>query len=446
MTYIKNNQLRDCYTIEKGLTLFHGIRKQKIFKAFVDLLRILFREPRSSDKIQGAYHHLCALLLERSFSYQGYGDLWQDYLIDYILEDENPATLFLEKYSLQEMGGSLRRAFERDLFILQSLYHVKGIHLQEIVQRLLNREDIPCWEDAIPLPEEDSKPETESIRKLFFESADWRTLLPHLSSFFRESGAGLFNKYYAFSWERGELLGIKCPDPITFDDLMGNEEQESALLKNTEKLLKGLPSSNALLYGDRGTGKSSTVKALLHRFGPKGLRLIEIKAHDVTQLGKLYRLLGDRGLYYILFIDDLSFNENDVTFRELKALLEGKLESMPLHIRIYATSNLRHLVQESFADRENGDQVHPGDIFQEKVSLAERFGLTLVFSKPPMKTYLDMVQGMALQGSILMEREDLKEEALTWSRKFSTPNGRTARQFIDFLLGEQGLDGERDVT
>lgn len=444
MTELKNNQLRDCYNLEKGLTLFCAIRREEIFRAFGDLLQVLFREPRSWNKIQGAYHHLCSLLLERTFSYRGFGDLWQDYLLDFILRDENPSTLFLEKYPLQEMGGSLKWALERDLFILQSLFRVRGASLKAVVQKLLNREDIPCWEEAHPLKREINS-KREAMKRLFYESQDFRDLLPQLSAFFKSEGAGLFNSYYAISWQDGDLKGISHPDPITLKDLIGYEDQKRALIKNTQRLLKGLPSSNALLYGDRGTGKSSTVKALINAFGEEGLRLIEVKAQEATQLENLYELLGERGLTFILYMDDLSFNENNNTFREVKALLEGRMGPLPPHMRIYATSNLRHLVQENFEDRDNEDLVHPGDLFQEKISLADRFGLSLVFKEPSMNGYFAMVETMAKDCGLQVEKDVLKREALVWSRRYSAPNGRTARQFVDYLLGEEALKREERV-
>lgn len=441
MTELKNNQLRDCYNLEKGLTLFHGIRDEPIFSTFNYLLWLLFCKPRSSDKIFATYHQLFSHLLERSFSYEGPGDLWQDFLLTFLLTDENPATRFLEQYPVEEMGGSLKCSLQRDLSIFQALFQLKGSRIQRIVQDMLTIEGISCWDQPTILPPLRVGPKRDSIREIFFTQENWSQHLPQLSSFFYRKGAGILNQYYAFRWEEGQLEGIGNPDPITLSQLFGYEREKEAVLKNTEKLLQGLPASNVLLCGERGTGKSSMIKALIHEFGPRGLRFIEV-CGDLSQLNRLYSLLGERGLFFILFIDDLSFHERDESFRNLKALLEGRIQALPANMRIYATSNLRHLVEETFSQRDNGDSVHPGDLFQEKISLADRFGLTLFFSRPDQASYLDMISRMAASSHIHVEAETLKNKALTWSRRFSTPNGRTARQFMDDLVGEMNFQNQ----
>lgn len=444
MEKLKNNQIRDCYNLEKGLTLFHRIREESVFTAFNQLLWLLFRKPRSSNKIVETYHQLCALLLERSFSYEGPGDLWQDFLLTFLLQDENPATCFLEQYPLEKMGGSLRRSLEQDLSILQSLFQLTGTRIQEIVQEMLDMETLVCWDEPTPVPCSSVGPPGKSIRNLFFQEGDWQGYLPQLADFFKQEGAGLLNQYYAFRWEEHHLVGISQPDPITFSRLYGYHREKKAILKNTRQFVAGLPASNVLLCGERGTGKSSLVKALIHELGPAGLRIIEFRG-DPTQLTRLYPLLQGRGLAFILFMDDLSFQEGDDSFRELKALLEGRIHILPSNTRIYATSNLRHLVEETFSQRKNGDSVHPGDLFQERLSLVDRFGLTLFFSRPDQSTYLHMISQLAKDAGICMDPETLKAKALTWSRRFSTPNGRTARQFIDHLVAKNSVLEESRV-
>jgi len=206
--------------------------------------------------------------------------------------------------------------------------------------------------------------------------------------------------------------------------------------------LAGLPANNILLYGDRGTGKSSTVKALLNRYRENGLRMVEVKKSDLADFPRLVRELRTSPQRFVLFVDDLSFEENEVEYKELKAVLEGGLESRPENVVIYATSNRRHLVRERFTDRqpeypENGE-VRPGDTVQEKLSLADRFGVTVLFMAPDKALYLEIVRGLAARRGISWPREELERQALLWEAWQNGRSGRSARQFIDSIWGGEG--------
>jgi uncharacterized protein len=222
--------------------------------------------------------------------------------------------------------------------------------------------------------------------------------------------------------------------------LIGYEKEREPLLRNTERLLAGLPSHHALLYGLPGTGKSSTVKAVLNEYADSGLKLVELAKEDLGELPAVLEVLRGRGPSFILFIDDLSFEEHEVEYKALKALLEGSVEEPPGNVRLYATSNRRNLIRERFSDREEGDDVHARDTMQEKLSLAARFALRLTFPAPDQKRYLEIVSGLARERGVKIPAEELEERALLWDRWHAGRSGRTARQFVDELEAELAAD------
>jgi predicted AAA+ superfamily ATPase len=229
------------------------------------------------------------------------------------------------------------------------------------------------------------------------------------------------------------------PDPVRLADLVGYERVREPLLTNTERFLAGLPAHHALLYGMPGTGKSSTVKAVLNEYADRGLRLVEVAKEDLEALPRVLESLRARAPRFVIFVDDLSFEENEVEYKALKALLEGSVEEPPGNVRIYATSNRRNLIRERFSERDEGgvgDDVHARDTMQEKRSLSARFGLRVTFPTPDQRQYLEIVAGLACQRGIAMPEEELNERAILWERWHAGRSGRTARQFVDELEAE----------
>jgi predicted AAA+ superfamily ATPase len=272
------------------------------------------------------------------------------------------------------------------------------------------------------------------------ESRDWGDLTDSLAEHIRRHGAGDEGRYQAFRWEEGRMAGIADPDPVRLEDLVGNEDAKATVTRNTEQFLAGYPANNLLLYGDRGTGKSSTVKALLHRYGPEGLRIVEVSRADLGQLGAVMRTLRSRHLRYILFIDDLSFEDFEVAFKTFKAMLEGSLERRPANVLVYATTNRRRLVRERWSDRNQADdEVRPGDTLQEVNSLADRFGMTVMFATPDQEQYLAIVESMARSRGVATPTDELRRAALQWAMWHNGWSGRTARQFMDDQAGRLGI-------
>ncbi|HRW11847.1 MAG TPA: ATP-binding protein, partial [Syntrophomonas sp.] len=258
-----------------------------------------------------------------------------------------------------------------------------------------------------------------------------------LELYYRQFGCGQLGHFSAFRWDNG-LQPIAHPDPITWDGIIGYDYQKKVLLDNTRAFMEGRPANNILLYGAKGTGKSSSVKALLHIFAEQGLRMVEITRRQLADIHEITDQLRYRNYRFILFIDDLSFEDFEVDYKYIKASMEGSLETRPRNILFYVTSNRRHLVRENWSDRQSaGEEVFPPDSQQEKLSFADRFGISLVYLSPDQELYLQMVTEMAEKEGIPMETEELRNQAIQWELSHHGRSGRSARQFIDDLLGRR---------
>jgi hypothetical protein len=255
----------------------------------------------------------------------------------------------------------------------------------------------------------------------------------------------LFENFIAFRWERhregGRLAPVEHPHLFDLDDLVGVDDVKEELIRNTAQFTAGYPANNVLLWGERGTGKSSCIKGLLRPFAPKGLRLVEVQKGDLPQISDILRLLRGAPWRFILFCDDLAFDEGDVSYRELKAILEGGIEARPENVLLYATSNRRHLMPEPMNDNLGGE-IHPEEAISEKLSLADRFGLTLSFYSFSQDTFLSIVEHYAARMGLTIARDDLRTAALRWALFRGQRSGRSARQFMDDLAGRLGMAGQ----
>lgn len=390
------------------LTVFHSINKDEIIQKF------------KSQSTQGAGQIIKALI-EHSENNSLSGDLWQNYLGDLILTDENIFTLSCEKFMISED---------------KSLYQT-AVHDLKILKRLLSLSVIDIFKDYpgnlyslgsnYQPVEEANKNTYQKPMELFTGSLE--ETIYQLNKYFYEHGSGLLNQYRAFSWEsENNLVPVNNPDSINFNDLIGYENQQKKLIDNTESFINGQTAYNVLLYGESGTGKSSSVKAALNKFASQGLRLIEINSDQIKELPGMLDYLSQRGIYFIIFMDDLSFEEFETEYKHLKAIMEGGIEARPKNVLFYATSNRRHLVQEKWESRE---EIHQNDMINERLSLSERFGLTILFNSPDQEEYLEIVKGLASQKNLKIDEAVLEEKALKWQMWHNGQSGRTARQFID---------------
>ncbi|MBP3887984.1 MAG: ATP-binding protein [Cellulosilyticum sp.] len=360
---------------------------------------IRLREEVMGEIIETAYH------LELG------GNLFKKLLCYKIVTDENAFTLSAEREG-KAIDATYKELVLEDIAKLKALFHSDGIEIQ-----LREKETV-----------------FQKVYDAFEEKRSDEEILKTLIEFYHQSGAGMMNGYNAFKWHTNQkLIGIKNCDTIQLEDLVGCDYQKEMLIRNTENFLQGKMANHVLLFGDAGTGKSSSVKALLNEYKHQGLRLIELSKSDFRDFNAILKCIKDRGLKYILFLDDLSFEEFETEYKYMKALIEGGVEVTPKNVLIYATSNRRHLIRETWEERQ-GEEVHVSDTRQEKLSLSDRFGLTLTFTSPNQKVYLEMVYKLAHQYNIDIPENSLREKAIQWELLHSGRSGRVAKQFIQSLM------------
>ena len=372
-------------------------------------------------------------------------DLWRAHVADRLLIDDNPLSRWASVRRAEPIPAWLLAAAGRDLVSLE------GVALADTAWLGARIGEMTGVSPASAGETESTRPAVSDLRGLLTCGSDWLSNLAALTDYYAAHGAGLFARYRAFRWVReggvGHLRGIANPDPITLDELVGYDPERTLLLRNTEHFVAGQPANNVLIYGDRGTGKSSTVKALLNAGAESALRLIEVAKSQLIDFPEILATLRGRPERFILFVDDLSFDEHETEYKALKAILEGGIEARPTNVVLYATSNRRHLVQESFADRPSfagaltasAEEIHPWDTTQEKLSLADRFGITIRFFEPDQDRYLRIVEALAARAGVTMPAEELQRQALQWARWHNGRSGRRARQLVDFLVGEAGI-------
>ncbi|MBS3029669.1 MAG: ATP-binding protein [Dolichospermum sp. DET50] len=415
-----------------SLLLYQSVLESDVGRTFLNLLQtIRYTDADGRDCLQAYGSYFQAL----ASSHQ----TWEEYLIKQILTADNPFSKLAQQQNFSKLASSLVVAVQHDLQVLQSLYECNSAVLSEWVQMATHLPISPVvWY---------REPESVGIETGLMASIpqleNWGDAVEDLAAYYQQYGIGLFAQYWAFRWQNGELVGIPHPDLVKLSTLVGYKWQKDALVKNTEFLLSGETALHVLLYGSRGSGKSSLIKALLNEYSHRNLRLIEVSKSELPDLPKIVELLRGVPQKFIIFVDDLSFEEDDDTFKAMKVVLEGNITARPKNVVVYATSNRRHLIREYFTDRpdpKDNNEVHSWDTMQEKLSFSDRFGLTLTFEAADQKTYLQIVQHLA--ANINISAEDLEFKALQWATRHNGRSGRTARQFIDFLKADLAVFGE----
>jgi uncharacterized protein len=421
----------------RGLGVLRGVLGSAAARDLLGLLEVLAAPRPDPASVAGVFGRLWGGLASEADRLLP--DAWQSHLVARLLDDENPFSLGAERGGLR--GPVLEQA-RLDLRTLRTLFDLDAPSLLGMVEGAvpgLAGIWVP-WADPTH-PGEDS-PRDAVARKLA-AAGDWGAMADLLADHFARHGAGPLGRHRAFRWEGEGLRAVPNPDPVRLSGLISYEREREPLVENTRRFLAGLPAHHALLYGQPGTGKSSTVKALLNEFAGAGLRLVEVAKEDLGSLPRVLGVLRGRGPRFVLFVDDLSFEEHEVEYKALKALLEGSVEEPPGNVRVYATSNRRNLIREGFSDRGDGDDLHAGDTMQEKQSLSARFGLRVTFPAPNQERYLQIVEGLARERGLEAPEERLREEALLWDRWHAGRSGRTARQFVDEF--EAGLASRRQA-
>jgi hypothetical protein len=404
------NQIQRAAAALSSLSVFRGVLDQAVPRAFY---RLLWAPQGSEREFFEAWGAFSASLCEQNGC-----DSLSRCLTEPVLDDDN-AFSRMAASGTAEFPPALLEAASRDLEILLD---AAALSPEDVLSGsgFAGRAEglrLPGWKAGEPVPPLRGKGEGRARR---------------LAEYYRKNGCGLFARRRAFFWRDGTLRPVAHPDPVRLADLSGYEIQRRMAVENTAAFLRGLPANNCLLYGDRGTGKSSTVKALLNEYYPQGLRMIQMPKEALSGFPALAGRLAGLPLKFIIFIDDLTFTHDDASYAPLKAVLEGGLASRPENTLVYATSNRRHLVRETFSDRE-GDEIHRNDTIQENLSLADRFGLSICFSLPDKKEYLAIVRSLAQRRGLRIEPEQLEAGAERWAIARGGRSPRCAVQYIRAL-------------
>jgi predicted AAA+ superfamily ATPase len=424
---MERNEVSRLLLRARGIAVLRGVLLSSASRDFLALLELLAVERPDPMAVAGTFGRLWQELAVEPDPLLP--DAWRSHLVGRLLDDENPFSLGAERGKISPAVAEQSR---RDLRTLQELFDLEAESLLRMIEDAVSGLEgiwIP-WTDPGRVGE--TSPRYAVARKLT-ATEDWGGCVELLADHFSRHGAGPFGRHRVFRWSGGSLQTVPEPDPVRLAELVGYEREREPLLRNTERFLAGLPAHHALLYGLPGTGKSSTVKAVLNEYADRGLRLVEVAKEDLGTLPRVLETLRGRGPRFVLFVDDLSFEEHEVEYKSLKALLEGSVEEPPENVRVYATSNRRNLVRERFSERDETDDVHARDTMQEKLSLAARFGLRITFPAPDQRRYLDIVAGLVRQRGIEITDQELVERAILWDRWHASRSGRTARQFVDEL-------------
>ena len=355
--------------------------------------------------------------------------------------DENPFALSCEIEG--DRGGSVVNFVLNDFVIIKELFHYDFSGLESELgincfSMISNYHAIKKAENRI---NKNVSAKVKDLSELINAAKDENEIYEKVTAFYKTFGVGKFglNKSFRISERDGKIIPITNTVEISFDELVGYELQKEKLIANTRAFVEGKRANNCLLYGDAGTGKSSSVKAVLNKFYPDGLRMIEIYKHQFIYLSDILSQIKNRNYRFIIYMDDLSFEEFETEYKYLKAVIEGGLEVRPENVLIYATSNRRHLIKELWSDRtdmEHNKDVHRSDTMQEKLSLADRFGITIGYFAPNQNQYFDIVSGIAKEHPELeLDEEELYNEARKWELRNGGRSGRAARQLVDYLLG-----------
>ena len=395
---------------------------------------------QEKEEHRALFYNCAHRLLELAGSHGFYGNLWHCYLTNLLVNCENSYSMACEIRG--EVEGTINDAALHDITIFKEFFDVDF----SLLLKMLDAEDCRMLFDY-DVSEQESKVYNTRICKricdLAKEFLKCRTageMKAALTAFYKDYGVGRFGLHKSFRIvhkdDRAQIEPILNIAHVKLSDLVGYELAKKKLVENTEAFVCGRKANNCLLYGDAGTGKSSSIKGIINEYYDKGLRIIEVYKHQFRDLNDVISQIKNRNYKFIIYMDDLSFEDFEIEYKYLKAVIEGGLEKKPENVLIYATSNRRHLVREKYSDKEERvDDLHKGDTVAEKLSLVARFGVTIYFGAPDRKLFKAIVLTLAERNGIDMEEEELLSEANKWELNHGGLSGRTAQQFIDYLMG-----------
>ncbi len=411
-------KIEDFKTLFNTLTLYREILNDNLIKSLIKILDLITKE-ENIDEVIKQWSNMVTPLYNKE-----YGADWTKYINDLILFDKNYFTLQCASNNYCNINESILNAAKNDVEILTSLSKIKCSDFKDLLYF-----KFPYDKDII-----DTLAAFDTIcQTLSFD---------RIVNYHENNGVGIFAKYKAFKFlSNSEIEPITNCDNVSLKDLKDYKREQNIVIENTLGFLKGKPYNNILLYGDRGTGKSSTVKAILNEYSKDGLRLIQVYKENLIHLDNLMQKISNIPLKFIIFIDDLTFNENDDNFGALKAVLEGSVAKQPDNMVLYATTNRRHLIKESFKARE-GDEIHLADTIDETISLSDRFGITITYSVPNKDKFLNIVKEIKEDRNIQISDEILFKGAERFALSKGNRSPRLAKQYIDYIQARLELNLE----
>lgn len=422
--------------------LYRGMEHEGILHDIAFLIEHAESEYYNKEDLRGLLFEIIHKLVELAVSHGFEGNLWHNFITLILANSENAYSTSCEIVGPVE--GSINEVALHDFEIFKELYDYDFRKLEESLSV-----NVMGMIENYHQAGANGKVYNKRIRDRICELArkleqaeDAETFQAVITEFYREFGVGKLGLHKAFRIENNEgnteIVPITKIAHVHLDDLVGYEIAKKKLIDNTEAFVKGKRANNCLLYGDAGTGKSSSIKAILNQYYGQGLRMIEVYKHQFQNLNDVIAQVKNRNYKFIIYMDDLSFEEFEIEYKYLKAVIEGGLEKKPDNILIYATSNRRHLIRETFKDKQDRDEeLHANDTVQEKLSLVARFGVTIYFGKPEKKEFQQIVRVLAQKNGIQMPEEELLLEANKWELSHGGLSGRTAQQFIDYILGKE---------
>lgn len=430
--------------IVSRLLIYGDMPEDTILMQLADIVRRMDDKSQKKEELVTRVFTQMKHLLQVATDYGFDKNLWHNYLTFLLITSENPFSITCEKVGANE--GSVNYFAKGDFRAFKELFDYDFGRLEEFLgvdcfsrishyqaigkKELMYNKNVSEKVQALSARLEAAKYENE-----FFDC---------VTGFYKDYGVGMFglNKAFRISSDAREEVvfhPINNMDAVMLDDLVGYELQKKKLIDNTTAFVQGKKANNVLLFGDSGTGKSTSIKAIVNAFYPQGLRMIEIYKHQFKDLSAVIARIKNRNYKFIIYMDDLSFEEFEVEYKFLKAVIEGGVETRPDNILIYATSNRRHLIKENWSDRddmEHNNGMHRSDTMEEKLSLVNRFGVTICYSKPSQKEYFRIVTELAKRAGIPMGEKELCAEANKWELSHGGISGRTAQQFVNYLLGQ----------
>ncbi len=426
------------------LIIYNHTNNDSILSSLGHIFEKFDKKEASPEQLRSEIYVQIRRLLEVSTKYGFDNNLWHNYLTYLMITDENPFSLTYEKAGKQE--GTVNIFAINDFTVFKDLFDFDFSRIE--AELGINCFSVISNYRAISKREQIyNKNVSEKVRALsaqIEQATDGEQVFNAVACFYRDYGVGMYGLNKAFRLEGDDsvtMRPITNMEPVNLDDLVGYELQKKALIENTEAFVHGRGANNVLLYGDSGTGKSTSIKAIVNKYYDSGLRMIEIYKHQFRYLSRIISEIKNRNYRFIIYMDDLSFEEQEIEYKYLKAIIEGGVETKPDNVLIYATSNRRHLIKETWKDRTDSEidgDIHRSETIEEKMSLVNRFGLSIGYMKPSRNEFDDIVMELVKRnGDISMSREEILLEAHRWEMRNGGISGRTAQQFVNHLCGQK---------